>query len=182
MKTIADLRNVPIPQLMSHLPIEPRSGLPLPFFAASPEKGGAAVATMNAVMACCHKKVCWICGKKLLPFCCFISGPIGLSNQVATDGPCHPACAEYAVRACPYMAIPGFKATASDRFETHKSPGATEIKPECFAIAYVNKWRFQADERGVVFFYHRPVRVAWFAAGEPTDDHPDVEPEQEPCP
>lgn len=93
-----------IPDFLRHLPVDDR-GYPVPFFV--PWKGGKPMflyADERKVANCADRRICGICGKLLTRLDSFmITGPIGLSNRVASDAPMHKRCAEYSMKICPHM-------------------------------------------------------------------------------
>lgn len=93
-----------IPTSLSHLPLDER-GYPIPYF-VSRYKGKIDFRMLNTHKQeeMIEKKICSICGKKLYKdYFYFISGPIGLKNQVCSDPAMHRECAEFSLKACPHM-------------------------------------------------------------------------------
>lgn len=96
--------NIPIPKELAHLPIDER-GYPIPYFAAIVDgKHDFRLLDARKQQRATEGKLCAVCGRKLpKDFCYFISGVLGLTNQVSTDPAMHRTCAEFSLRACPHM-------------------------------------------------------------------------------
>lgn len=104
----------PLPERMKKLPVDVR-GFPVPWFvdwrdgepifqAADPTKWARSV----------RHKLCWLCGKTLGVHCAFVIGPMCGINRVTSEPPSHRECAEYALKACPFLTKPMARRT------THK--------------------------------------------------------------
>ena len=95
-----------LPKRMQRLPLDDR-GYPVPWFvdwldgkpvfqAMDPQKFQKAI----------QQKRCWLCGERLGVYMAFVIGPMCGVNRVSSEPPCHRDCAEYAVRACPFLTRP----------------------------------------------------------------------------
>lgn len=99
---------IPVPEQMSHLPIDPKRGLPIPWFVPIIDgQPNWLVASGEKQWNCAASRSCWVCGKQVLsrPMF-FVGGPLVLCNGVTSEGWCHQSCAEYSVQACPYLIDP----------------------------------------------------------------------------
>lgn len=98
------MKNILIPGFLSHLPVY--RGYPVPYFVPIDENGVyqfkfASQEKMNACIR--YHKYC-ICFKPLnKKDYWFISGPIGLQNQVDSHPAMHRHCAEYSLQICPHL-------------------------------------------------------------------------------
>ena len=52
------------------------------------------------------KRLCWICGGYLGVHRIYVIGPMCVVNRTTMEPPCHRDCAEYAAKACPFLARP----------------------------------------------------------------------------
>lgn len=100
-------RDIPEPPpRIKKLEIDER-GYPVPWFVSwvdgQPE---FRVADGEKLQRCVREKRCWTCGDKLGRFFSFVIGPMCAVNRVSAEPPSHTECAEYAVRACPFMVKP----------------------------------------------------------------------------
>lgn len=95
-----------IPPIMQHLKIDER-GYPIPYFVPIIEgKPDFRYQDSRKKDACMKHNLCSICGKKLYKKSYwFISGPMGLRNQIASDAPMHEDCARFSIDACPHLAL-----------------------------------------------------------------------------
>jgi hypothetical protein len=93
-----------IPKELAHLKIDER-GYVIPFFVAFVDnKPDFRLLSTTKQDLCIDKKLCAICGKKLLDkIYFFLSGPHGLNNRISSDPAMHKVCAEYSLVACPHM-------------------------------------------------------------------------------
>lgn len=100
----SDLPELP-PQLR-HLPIDER-GYPVPWFVAwidgKPEFRTADGEKRHRAL---RGKLCWVCGEKLGRMLAFVIGPMCAVNRISAEPPCHRGCAEYSLRACPFLSKP----------------------------------------------------------------------------
>lgn len=97
-------KELTIPTQMAHIKIDTR-GYPIPFFV--PTINGVPnfkLASQQKQEIAINQHLCHICGKKLNKAVhYFISGPMGLQNQVCSDAAMHKECAEFSLMACPHM-------------------------------------------------------------------------------
>jgi hypothetical protein len=164
----AAIRDIPLPQRLLRRPVNER-GFPVPWFVSwlngkwdfvnlDPRKIGEAY----------NRKICWLCGEPLGQFKAFVIGPMCSINRVSSEPPAHADCAEYAVKACPFLARPNAKrnyAASVNHGETvpgimiQHNPGATLI--------WTTK-TFQPvrdPTGGVLFELGEPTSVSWWAEG-----------------
>lgn len=89
---------------MAHLRLDDR-GYPIPYFATIINgKPDFRLLDARKQKDCVDRKLCSVCGKKLpKDYCYFLSGIMGVTNQVSTDPPMHRACAEYSLAVCPHL-------------------------------------------------------------------------------
>jgi len=110
----ARIRHIPVPEHMQRRPIT-RRGFPVPFFVAWLSPMGAdmpdgmgepdfRVVDGKKLAACRKLGLCWLCGKPLGKFRALVVGPMCLVTRRTPDPDSHTACAEYAARACPFLA------------------------------------------------------------------------------
>jgi hypothetical protein len=91
---------------MLHLPIDER-GFPVPWFVAIIEgKPDFRVIRKGGIAEAWNKKTCWLCGHPLGVYKACVIGPMCGINRVTSEPPCHLECAEFAVKACPFLTRP----------------------------------------------------------------------------
>ena len=110
----AKIRDIPVPEHMRRRPVD-RRGFPVPFFVAWVSPMGVKMPegmgepdhrVVDAVkLALCLKfSLCWLCGKPLGKFRALVVGPMCLVNRTTAEPDSHVDCAEYAAKACPFLA------------------------------------------------------------------------------
>jgi hypothetical protein len=113
-----DWKSVPIPPKMQSLPKDQR-GYPVPYTVLRVPTGFPAPAdtdykfAVNAGernMDCALHKLCTICGGGLQDDTWLIGGPLSAFHPdgIFADLPVHRECGLYALKVCPYLAIPNY--------------------------------------------------------------------------
>src|SRR6266700_3141881 len=101
--------SIPIPERMKRLPIS-STGFPVPWFVASID--GAPdfrVVGVDKLVQAVKRKLCWVCGQPLGVYMAFTIGPMCAINRVISEPPSHLECADYSVRACPFLSKPNMR-------------------------------------------------------------------------
>jgi hypothetical protein len=113
------------PARIARLPKDSR-GYPVPWFLAwlsmgaecDPAMPGAEpdfrVIKSHAREEAWERRKCWICGGPLGVHKVYVIGPMCVVNRTTMEPPCHRDCAEYAVRACPFLVRPRMRRLPSD--------------------------------------------------------------------
>lgn len=159
----------PLPRRMRGLPVDSR-GFPVPFF----------VATINGVpdhrvldgakqRDCIRFRLCALCGEPLGAAVTFVIGPMCAVNRISADPPDHGDCADYAARACPFLARP-----RAHRRETGRPEGVTEPaglmlarNPGVALLWTTRRYRVQSYPEGVLWELGPPERLDRYAEGRP---------------
>lgn len=101
-----ELLDLPMPASIRALPIDDR-GYPVPFFVAYvngvPDHR---VADPEKRRRCINEALCWICGRRLGSYLAFVIGPMCAVNRISADPPMHRDCADYSIKACPFLTRP----------------------------------------------------------------------------
>lgn len=180
----AKIRDIPLPAHMAGRPID-RRGWPVPYFVAWVSPGGASVpegmgepdhrVVDVAKRARCLKfSLCWLCGKPLGKFRALVVGPMCLVNRTAAEPDCHVDCAEYAVRACPFLANDGAKRNAVRPFagEVTAHPMGHKRNPGVACVfVHCERWLKRIPQgKGVSPLFQMPMseprRLTFWANGE----------------
>lgn len=107
-------RDVPIPDRMKHLPLDPR-GYPMFAMVITDQSGKAhfAVNNENKRQELINGDLCGICGKPLLRGRWLVGGPASAFHEHGAyiDPPMHEECVHYALKVCPYLAAPRWAGT-----------------------------------------------------------------------
>jgi hypothetical protein len=124
----------PPPRRIAALPKDPR-GYPVPGKIARRGEGAPDFRVINdgdrlrAFMV----ELCWICGQSMGVHRVYAIGPMCVVNRTTMEPAAHRECAEYAVKACPFLARPRMKRLPSDDIEDkhvvgvmiERNPGVT---------------------------------------------------------
>jgi hypothetical protein len=96
---------------MRRLERDPR-GYPVPFFALRDDQGRPHFTVIDGAKQTLAmvRDLCAICGQPLLRCRWFVGGPMSAFHPLGDfgDGPMHAECANYALRVCPYLAVPNY--------------------------------------------------------------------------
>ncbi len=118
----------PVPPFLKHLPTY--RGYPVPYFVPKDENGVYQLkyASQEKMNNCISYHKCCVCFKSLTKgeyF--FISGPMGLKNQMDSHPPMHQCCAEYSLKICPHLF---FEKTNRTTDEANAQPFQITQKPK----------------------------------------------------
>jgi hypothetical protein len=160
---------------MRALPIS-ATGFPVPWFVAWARDGVEVPrgtgepefrAFRSTAVAQAHgEHLCWLCGQPLGRFMAFVVGPMCAINRVSSEPPSHRECAEYAVRACPFLTRPRMR-----RNEKDVPPGFSEIEgmikrnPGVALIWVTRSYRLQKVNPGTLFVMGEPTHYSWWCEG-----------------
>jgi hypothetical protein len=168
----------PIPPKIAKLRLD-RRGYPVPWFVQwmkgiQPTEAGEIGAEPDFRIISGEKRVrayttglCWICGEQMGAHRIFPIGPMCLINLTTQEPPCHRACAEYAVQACPFLTQPRRRrngeglpeGATADGEMIERNPGVTAL------VEAKSYFRFNDDEGGWLIKLVEPIRVDWWAHG-----------------
>jgi len=161
------IKDIPIPHSMRELPISDR-GFPIPWFVYIDSSGKEDFRVIGprkfdiAVM----KRMCWICGSPLGTLFAFPAGPMCVINRTSSEPPAHLDCAQYAVRACPFLANPRMRRNDKEMPEGHVAPPGMILRnPGAIGIYVTRSYKpFRVDD-SVLLQMGEPERVYWYAEG-----------------
>jgi hypothetical protein len=160
----------PLPDRMRGLPIDER-GFPVPWFVyeEAPGKWDFRVIGPGKRETAWNNRTCWLCGQRLGTYGAFAIGPMCGVNQVTSEPASHRECAEYAVRACPFLTRPLASYNHSKPLpEGSKQPDGYFItRNPGVALLWVTKdWRpFKDGKGGFLFRLGEPREVVPYARG-----------------
>jgi hypothetical protein len=113
---------------------------------------------------------CWVCGELMGVHRVFTIGPMCAINRVISEPPAHRECAEFSVKACPFLSRPRMRRNEHDMpangqpapgFHLDRNPGAVCL----WETPTYKPFRTRAGTDGVLFRLGDPVRVDWYANG-----------------
>jgi hypothetical protein len=161
----------PLPKLMEKLPVDER-GYVVPWFVdwfeGKPEframdgrKYGRAV----------REKLCWVCGNPLKGTYVFVAGPMCGINRTSSEPPCHPECARWSARNCPFLSKPNMARREDDLIDkakfTDKAAGiAITRNPGVTMLWFTREYEIFNDGTGKpLIVMGRPAGVEWYREG-----------------
>lgn len=96
----------PLPKRWGHLPLSDK-GYPVPWFVGQVDgKPDFRVVRPHGYLEAYKANVCWLCGHPLGVLKACVVGPMCGVNRVTSEPASHYECANYAVRACPFLTRP----------------------------------------------------------------------------
>lgn len=153
-----------LPKQMAHLPVTEK-GYPVPWFVKDPED--FRVINESKLNVCIIDNVCWICGGKLGKNKAFVTGPLSVDHKVSSEPPSHISCSTFAMKVCPFIALPKTRRReAGLPEELLNLPDDERVKfietnPEKWALTVVRKYFIKNN----LFNYKRIVRREWWSKG-----------------
>jgi len=167
----ASLTGIPMPDRIKRLPRDHR-GFPVPWFVAWIDgQADHRVIGPNRMKPAIERRLCWVCGDPLGRYFTSLIGCMCAVNRVISEPPSHRDCAEFSVRACPFLSRPQAhrreiglpdERTEPGGFGLKRNPGVT-----CLWISreYPKPFRAYAGAPGVLFQLGDPVETVWYREG-----------------
>jgi len=161
---------VPVPATMSHLPLQPGTGYPVPWFVAwSDGKPDFRVIDPHCVSAAIKQGRCWVCGRlRIGPTATFVIGPMCAINRTSAEPPSHHVCATYSATVCPFLTTPGRARRESGLPEHRHLTGGFMIarNPGVVAVWSSSTWEHHSDgQGGILWDIGDPMEVEWYTRG-----------------
>lgn len=161
----------PLPERMRDLPVSPR-GYPVPYFVAwvngEPDFRVMDGKKLNEAL---RWKLCWLCGQRMLGrHVAFVIGPMCAVNRTSAEPPSHRECAEYAVRACPFLTRPDARRRETNVPDGVVDPAGEMLRrnPKASLIWITKNPKPVSDDRGgILFNVGAPVETSWWFEGRP---------------
>lgn len=162
----------PMPERIAQLPVDPERLYPVPFFVAWVE-GKPEFRAMDGAkwVKCVKEKLCWVCGQSMGAHKAFTIGPMCTINRVTAEPPAHLECAEWSVKACPFLSRPNMVRREDEFTDSLKgniagissdaNPGTTCIwTTKTFEI-------FRDPKRRPLIAVGDPTSMSWWKEGRP---------------
>ncbi|WP_224741803.1 hypothetical protein [Bradyrhizobium sp. 2S1] len=159
--------SIPMADRINRLPIS-ETGFPVPWFVAWLDgKPDFRVIGPDKLVQAVKRSLCWTCGQPLGQYKAFPIGPMCAINRTIAEPPSHLECAEYAVRACPFLSNPRMRRNEKDMPAGHQEPAGMMIKrnPGAVCIWVTKEFRVMRDGNGAVFRLGDPTSMTWWAEG-----------------
>jgi len=157
---------------MQHLPVDDRL-YPVPFFVEWIDgKPDFRVTSDEKRITCWKQRLCWLCGEPLGKTVAIVIGPMCAITRTTMDPPSHRECSYFAVRACPFLTLPGaHRRDANLPSDAAPMPGCPiERNPGvCCLWVTRNPTIFKDGKGSFLFNVGDPVenQVDWYAQGRP---------------
>ena len=159
------------PERIKRLPIDPVRNMPVPWFVTWLDgKPELRVADAAKWLRAVRERLCWVCGEPLGRNVAFVIGPMCSINRTSGDPPSHRDCAEFSVKACPFLTKPRMDRRDDGLPEGCQNPGGVALmhNPGASLVWITRHYRVVSDgQGGHVFDLGDPVEVSWWAEGKP---------------
>ena len=159
----------PLPERIKSLPIDER-GYPVPYFVEWIDgKPEFRIADSRKLILCVEKKLCWLCGQRLGTRFTFPVGPMCGINRISSEPPSHRECAEFGVRACPFLTMPKMIRREAGLPEGAHNPGGLMIRrnPGVTLLWHTRDYKLVEAPPGFLFRMGEPFETGWYAEGRP---------------
>ena len=163
----ASIAEIPLPARLARRPVNER-GFPVPWFVSLIDgKWDFVNLDPNKIREAYYRDICWLCGQPLGRFKCFVIGPMCSINRVSSEPPSHRECAEYAVKACPFLARPNMRRNEKAAVNNGETvPGIMiQHNPEASLIWVTKSFKPMNTPNGTLFEIGPPVETLWFKEG-----------------
>lgn len=158
----------PVPARLRHLPVDGR-GYPVPFFVAWPDgKPDHRVADPEKIARAYNQRLCHLCGQRLGTYLAFVIGPMCGINRISAEPPDHRECAEWAVRACPFLSRPKMHRREAGLPENVRDPAGMMLtrNPGVTLLWVTKSYRLIREPgQGVLFAIGDPFDLVFYAEG-----------------
>jgi hypothetical protein len=110
-------------------------------------------------------RCCWLCGEPLGANAAFVLGPMCGITRTSPEPPSHRDCADYAARACPFLATPAMRRRETGIPDDAKEPDGIMIRRNPgVALVWVSRtWRRHPALR--LWNVGDPIETRWYAEG-----------------
>lgn len=166
-KPVPPLNLPDMPQRIASLPQQ--DGYPIPWFVA--RTGGDRVdfriADEKRLLEAIKKKKCWVCGQPLGVHKVFALGPMCCINRTSAEPPMHRDCAEWSVKACPFLLQRQSQRRTDDLDPNSKEPPGNMIdrQPGVTALWITKSFTPYQVGSGLLFEIGDPTEVHFWRQG-----------------
>lgn len=171
------LKSTPMPGRIRALPRGPR-GYPIPWFVAERDNGVRDIrfACQGKHFRALREDLCWTCGQKLTKKrIAFAIGPMCAINRVTQDPPSHVECGTYAMKVCPFLAVPNMTRRTGGRPADTIAPAGLHIDANpgggvLWVTNGYNAFRPWGGAPGLLLKLSEPLNASacgWWVAGQP---------------
>lgn len=154
---------------IAKLPVDER-GYPIPFFVAYPNgKPDFRMTDGDKLLACVRGRLCWVCGERLGVHMAFAIGPMCVVNRTTSEPPAHLECAQWSVKACPFLSHPNMVRREDELTESYSgnTPGIMIKRNPGVTAIWVSKFYtlFGDGNGGMLIRIGDPESVTWHKEG-----------------
>lgn len=150
-------------------------GVPVPYFVKFIDgKPDFRFVDQRKMVMAVRKRLCFLCGERLGRHLAFLVGPMCTVNRISAEPPNHRECAEYAVKACPFLAQPTRTRREPDPGEVVPPAGCfIERNPGVIAIWMTEGFRIIEVHggAGALFKMNTSAEVIWYTRGRLATRH-----------
>lgn len=168
----AAVAKLDMPERVRALPVD-RRGFPVPKFVKWIDgQPDFRVVSSEHMTRCITRRVCWVCGDRLGRHVAFVCGPSSAITRRTVEPPSHLDCAEFALKACPFIMYPergrgGFP----DGMEHAAAVINLDRNPGCWLLWVTDGYEASPFGDAVMFKMREPSRLEWrHRGGVPTRD------------
>jgi hypothetical protein len=171
---------IPIPARLRGRPRDARDFI-VPYFVqwfedSKPSPEGLGVPDFRVVnterfYGCIKHNICWLCGGILGSYHSFVLGPMCAVTRTTSEPGSHRECAEYALKACPFLIRPRMRRNPSE-YPGEVAPVAgffLDHNPGIFALWISRQpakpFKPEKGGAGVLLTVQDPVEVGWWKEG-----------------
>jgi hypothetical protein len=156
----------PLPDQLADAPIDER-GFPVPWFVAWIDgKPDFRCMDSRKLVRAVEDRLCWTCGGALGAHKVFAIGPMCAVSRSTAEPPSHLACAEFAVKACPFLTEPKRHRREKDMPATRLEVGEMiKRNPGVTALWTTKKYDVFRVENGIMFTLGPALSVSWWCRG-----------------
>lgn len=140
-------------------------GYPIPWFVDRPADGSIDFRVMHPqrLFLAVQKRLCWVCGQPMGRNTAFVGGPLSVAQRLFTDPPAHRDCTEFALKVCPFLAIPSAQRREANKPPHIHLPGdQVAANPGVFGMIIVTDYQML---RPGILRAGRPLEVNWYYQG-----------------
>ncbi|HEX3525128.1 MAG TPA: hypothetical protein VHT52_23945 [Stellaceae bacterium] len=161
------IKQIPMPARVAKLPIS-EQGYPVPWFVPWVDgKPATQAADPRKIKVAISANRCWVCGEQLGVYKAFVIGPMCAVNRITSEPPQHKECAEYTVKACPFLTKPRMKRNPVDDDRKQNPAGVFIERNPGVSLIWITKdyRRFTPRGGGVLLSVGTPLEVSWWREG-----------------
>ena len=113
-----------------------------------------------------ERGLCWVCGEPMGVHRVYAIGPMCVVNRVTSEPASHRDCAEYSVKACPFLVRPRMRRIPLKEDEPRNAAGLMlERNPGCTCLYETSEAKPFDAGNGWLIRLGKPNRVDWWAEG-----------------